>query len=72
MRVFRFDDPDWVQVGTPIDGEPPSDQAGTCVAISEDGTILTIGSPGVSCIVLLCLGYCSHDNTVKESFLIQA
>ena len=36
---------DWTQIGTDIDGETSGDDSGHSVSLSEDGTIVAIGSP---------------------------
>jgi hypothetical protein len=44
VRVFRFTDGDWVQMGNDIGGEAPGDQAGWHVSLSQDGTIVAVAS----------------------------
>ncbi len=44
VRVFRNIGGVWVQQGSDIDGEHPGDNSGYSVALSEDGTIVAIGS----------------------------
>ena len=47
VRSFAYDadDNDWKLAGQPIDGENQSDQFGSAVAMSYDGSTLAIGSP---------------------------
>lgn len=45
-RVFQNIENSWVQIGNDIDGEFPGDHAGFAVSISEDGTIVAVGSRG--------------------------
>ena len=46
VRVLEFDNGDWVQLGTDIDGEADDDISGSAVAlISDDGKRIAIGAP---------------------------
>ena len=45
VRVFSFDETDWIQLGEDIDGEDETDLSGYSVSLSSDGTILAIGAP---------------------------
>ncbi len=45
VRVFKFESGAWGQIGQDIEGEAAGDLSGTSVSLSEDGTILAIGSP---------------------------
>ncbi|MGI9459757.1 MAG: hypothetical protein ACR2NF_07150, partial [Pirellulales bacterium] len=42
--IYRFQNDEWVQVGSPITGEAAGDQSGDTVAISENGGIVAIGA----------------------------
>ena len=44
VRVFKYSDTNWVQIGSDIDGESEGDQSGQSVSISSDGTIVAIGA----------------------------
>ncbi|SRX73414.1 T9SS type A sorting domain-containing protein [Aequorivita antarctica] len=44
VRLFQFNNTDWVQLGADIDGEAEEDRSGTSVTISNDGTLVAIGS----------------------------
>ena len=46
VRVVRFDGTDWVQIGSDIVGTD-EEGLGTAISLSNDGTMLAIGSPGV-------------------------
>ena len=45
VRVYQYSSSSWTKIGADIDGSAASDQAGTSVAISSDGTIVAIGAP---------------------------
>ncbi|GAA3588538.1 T9SS type A sorting domain-containing protein [Flavivirga amylovorans] len=45
VRVFKYISNSWQQLGSDIDGEAASNQSGTSVSLSGDGTIVAIGSP---------------------------
>jgi Flp pilus assembly pilin Flp len=45
VRVYQYSSSTWTKIGADIDGSAASDQAGTSVAISSDGTIVAIGAP---------------------------
>ena len=42
--IYRFQNNEWLQVGSPITGEAAGDQSGDTVAISENGEIVAIGA----------------------------
>ncbi|KAL7479160.1 hypothetical protein ACHAW6_004928 [Cyclotella cf. meneghiniana] len=44
-RVYKFYGTSWTQLGSDIDGEAAGDQAGYCVALSSDGTVVAVGAP---------------------------
>lgn len=44
VRVFHWNDPSWVQLGSDIDG-PSNYSGGSIVAISPDGSRLAVGAP---------------------------
>jgi hypothetical protein len=46
VRVFEYDSSSlaWEQIGDDIDGEAADDRSGTSVSLSDDGTIVAIGS----------------------------
>ena len=35
----------WTKIGSDIDGEASSDESGTSVSLSSDGTVVAIGAP---------------------------
>ncbi|WP_347922943.1 T9SS type A sorting domain-containing protein [Pontimicrobium sp. SW4] len=45
VRVFQFSGGAWLQLGSDIDGEAPSDQSGRAVSLSNDGFTVAIGTP---------------------------
>jgi len=44
VRIWEFNDTEWVQIGNDIDGEAPNDQSGRSVAISANGNRVAIGA----------------------------
>jgi len=46
VRVYEWIDPNWSLRGTPIVGDSSGDRFGWSVSISQDGTILAVGSIG--------------------------
>jgi len=46
IKVFQFDNSVWSQVGTNISGETPSIFSGASASISDDGSIVAMGSWG--------------------------
>lgn len=44
VRIYRFDDGSWAQVGVDIDGEAASDRSGGAVSLSADGSVVAIGA----------------------------
>jgi Flp pilus assembly pilin Flp len=44
VRVFKYDDDKWTQIGSDIDGEAAEDYSGFSVSLSSDGTIVAIGA----------------------------
>lgn len=46
VRVFEYDNGDWVQSGLDIDGEMSGDQFGASVSLNADGTIFVAGATG--------------------------
>ena len=45
VRVFEWNNSDWTQVGSDIDGEAAGDQLGVTVSLSGDGARVAIGAP---------------------------
>jgi len=45
VRVFRYEDADWIQVAN-FDGESPSDWFGRSISLSKDGRALAVGAIG--------------------------
>ena len=45
VRVYQYSSGSWTQVGQDIDGEAASDESGSTLSLSSDGTILAIGAP---------------------------
>lgn len=46
VRVYKYSDDVWMQVGGDIDGESEYDYSGNWVSLSEDGTRVAIGARG--------------------------
>lgn len=44
VRVYQYDNQSWVQLGDDINGEADSDNSGSTVSLSADGTKLAIGA----------------------------
>ncbi len=44
VRIYDYQDGDWVQLGANIDGEAANDQSGYSVSLSADGNRLAIGA----------------------------
>jgi len=44
VRVYKWNDSAWNQIGDDIDGESASDHSGWSISLSDDGTILAIGA----------------------------
>lgn len=47
VRIYRWLDGAWGQVGSDIDGLAIGDRTGESVSLSDDGKLVAIGSPGV-------------------------
>lgn len=45
VRVYRWNDENWTQLGSDIDGEKTDDRSGISVSVSDNGTIVAIGAP---------------------------
>jgi len=45
VRVFKYTNDSWVQQGDDIEGDEAGAHSGTSVDLSEDGTVVSIGSP---------------------------
>lgn len=45
VRIYRYIDNIWSQVGQTIDGEGTLDESGTSVCLNSDGNIVAIGAP---------------------------
>ena len=43
VRVYKYIDFEWVQLGADINGEATDDQSGSSVSISSDGSTVAIG-----------------------------
>jgi hypothetical protein len=46
VRVLKYSNSSWTQVGQDIDGENPKDGSGSSVSLSADGLTVAIGAPG--------------------------
>ncbi len=44
VRVYRYLNNSWTQLGTDIDGEADNDLSGTSVSLSGDGAVLAVGA----------------------------
>lgn len=44
-RIYEWSGSAWIQLGSDIDGEAAGDQAGRSISLSDDGSIVAIGSP---------------------------
>ncbi len=44
VRIYKFNDISWVQIGTDINGETSSDYSGQSVSLSANGRIVAIGA----------------------------
>ena len=44
VRIFEYTNNDWNQVGVDLDGDDQNDFFGRAVALSNDGTILSVGA----------------------------
>lgn len=51
VRIFNFQETNWVQIGSAIDGESVSDHSGFSVSLSKDGSRVAIGAPDNHTIV---------------------
>ena len=45
VRVYQNVSGTWTQIGSDIDGEASSDESGTSVSLSSDGSVVAIGAP---------------------------
>ncbi|XMO87946.1 T9SS type A sorting domain-containing protein [Algibacter sp. AS12] len=45
VRVYKYFNNSWIQVGDDIDGEDAEDKSGWSVSLSNDGSIVAIGAP---------------------------
>lgn len=45
VRIFEFQNDEWIQLGQDIDGEDPQDESGYSVSLSADGNCVAIGAP---------------------------
>ncbi|MDC1485253.1 hypothetical protein N8230_06980 [Gammaproteobacteria bacterium] len=48
VRVFEYSNNSWSQIGEDIEGASLTDGFGESVSISDDGTVLVVGSPRIS------------------------
>ena len=46
VRVYSWNDTNWIQLGSDIDGEAAGDESGYSVSLSSDGTKVAIGANG--------------------------
>lgn len=46
VRIFDFEENEWVQIGNNVNGEITSGQSGWSVALSADGSIMAVGAIG--------------------------
>nr|WP_321229258.1 T9SS type A sorting domain-containing protein [uncultured Psychroserpens sp.] len=46
VRVFQYNNSNWIQIGNDIDGEVIDEFFGSSVSLSSDGGIVSIGAPG--------------------------
>ncbi|MFL1011487.1 T9SS type A sorting domain-containing protein [Flavisericum labens] len=44
VRVFEYQEGNWVQIGSEIEGEAPNDGLGTSISLSSNGSVLAVGS----------------------------
>jgi hypothetical protein len=44
-RIFAWKGSDWIQIGEDLDGEAVGDLSGVTVAMSSDGSVISVGSP---------------------------
>ncbi|MGY5352173.1 WD40 repeat domain-containing protein [Wenyingzhuangia sp. IMCC45533] len=44
VRVYRYDESNWTQLGSDIDGEAAADRSGSSVSLSADGTTVAVGA----------------------------
>lgn len=44
VRIYQFQDDNWVQIGNDIDGDAPNDKLGSSVSLSNDGNRIVIGA----------------------------
>jgi hypothetical protein len=44
VRIFKYVNGDWAQIGSDIDGEAKGDGFGGAVSLSDDGTIVAVGA----------------------------
>jgi hypothetical protein len=45
VRVYKYANSTWTQLGADIDGEASGDYSGRSVSLSSDGTVLAVGAP---------------------------
>ena len=45
VRVYKYSNSSWTQLGSDIDGEAANDKSGTSVSINNSGSIVAIGAP---------------------------
>jgi hypothetical protein len=46
VRIYQWNETQWIQRGNDIDGEAASDESGSSVSLSADGNIVAIGARG--------------------------
>jgi hypothetical protein len=45
VRLYKYTNDTWAQLGADIDGESAGDESGTSVSLSSDGSVVAIGAP---------------------------
>lgn len=45
VKIYKFEENLWQQIGNPIEGEAFNDQLGHCVSLNSDGTSFAVGVP---------------------------
>jgi surface protein len=48
VRIYKYSNNSWAQLGSDIDGEAANDKSGTSVSINNSGSIVAIGAPSNS------------------------
>ncbi len=45
VRIYQYSNGDWIQIGDDIDGKVAGEQSGSSVSLSNNGSVVAIGSP---------------------------